>query len=162
MGFTHVWARVANPARPEKSIRLKMLVDSGAVYSVVPKKVLERLGIKPRSVRRFILADGTVIKRRMSGALFALRREEGVSPVIFGEEGDVALLGIVSLEALGLMLDPLRRQLRPLPLFLASSRHGRRRAEAATAPRRPARMPRWNLGARASGLLTSSALCENL
>jgi hypothetical protein len=39
--------------------------------------------------------------------------------VIFGEKDDSVLLGTVSLEALGLILDPLKRQLRPLPMLLA-------------------------------------------
>ena len=119
MGLTYVWARVANPAKPGRAVRLKFLVDSGASYSVVPEAALRRLGIVPRSTRSFILADGTDIKRRMAGALFSFRGEEGLSPVIFGEKGDAALLGMVSLEALGLILDPLQRCLRPMPMMLA-------------------------------------------
>jgi predicted aspartyl protease len=103
---------------------MRFLVDSGAVYSVVPAAALRRLGIEPRSTRSFLLADGSDIKRKMAGALFTFRGEEGLSPVIFGEKGDATLLGTVSLEALGLVLDPLQRQLRPMPMVLA--RGGRR------------------------------------
>lgn len=120
MGLTYVWARVANPAQPGKTARVRFLIDSGAAYSIVPADVLNRLGIKPRTVRSFMLADGTDIKRRMGTALFFYEGEEGGSPVIFGEEGDSALLGVVSLEALGLIFDPFQRQLRPLPMVLAS------------------------------------------
>jgi hypothetical protein len=42
-----------------------------------------------------------------------------MAPVIFGEKGDSTLLGIVTLEALGVILDPIRRELRPLPMILA-------------------------------------------
>jgi len=41
--------------------------------------------------------------------------------VIFGEKGDSTLLGAVTLESLGVWLDPLRRELRPLPMILAPS-----------------------------------------
>jgi len=41
------------------------------------------------------------------------------APVIFGRRGDASLLGVVTLEALGLRLDPLRRRLRPLRLMIA-------------------------------------------
>jgi len=44
MGITYVELEVANVAQPEKSQRLEFLVDSGAVYSVVPAAVLRRLG----------------------------------------------------------------------------------------------------------------------
>jgi clan AA aspartic protease len=121
MGLTFLRLTVSNPARPRKSARLEFLVDSGASYSVVPEGVLRRLGIKPSSTRTFILADGTSVQRRIGQALFRLNGQEGASPVIFGEQGDSTLLGIVSLEALGLILDPLRRELRPLPMILGGS-----------------------------------------
>jgi predicted aspartyl protease len=119
MGLTYIRATIANPARPRKSARLKFLVDSGALYSVAPASVLRRLGIKPLKTRSFILADGTEIKRALGEALFRMNHEVGTSPVIFGEKGDSVLLGSVSLEALGFILDPLKRELRPLPMLLA-------------------------------------------
>ena len=118
MGLTHVTARLANPARPGKTIRVRFLVDSGAVYSVVPATVLGRLGIQPHSSRTFMLADGTEITRRVGDATFQFGPHRGASPVIFGEEGDSALFGTVSLESLGLVLDPMKRVLRELPMVL--------------------------------------------
>ena len=118
MGLTYIRASIANPARPRRSARLRFLVDSGAQYSVVPTTVLRRLGIKPGKTKSFILADGTEIKRTVGQALFRMNGEEGASPVIFGEKGDSTLLGILSLEALGLVLDPFKRELRPLPMIL--------------------------------------------
>lgn len=115
MGITTIWVRIANAARPRKTLRLRVFVDSGAAYSVVPEPVLRKLGIKPVTVRHFSLADGTEIKRRMGGALFLYDGAKGISPVIFGEKGDSPVLGVVSLEALGFILDPLRRELRPMP-----------------------------------------------
>jgi predicted aspartyl protease len=98
-------------------------VDSGAVYSVVPGATLRRLGIQPHGSRSFILADGTEIKRKMGDAIFRVGRDSGTSPVIFGEKGDASLLGMVSLESLGLMLDPMKRELRPLPMVLGGQAH---------------------------------------
>ena len=120
MGLTYIQASIANPARPRRSARLKFLVDSGPLYSVVPAAVLRRLGIKPGTSKSFILADGTEVKRSLGQALFRLNGEEAASPVIFGAAGDSVLFGSVSLEALGLMLDPLKRELRPLPMMLAA------------------------------------------
>jgi len=48
MGLTHIEVVVASPGHPRKAARLRFLVDSGAVYSVVPGSVLRHLGIKPR------------------------------------------------------------------------------------------------------------------
>jgi clan AA aspartic protease len=121
MGLTFVKVRITNPANPQKSANLEFLVDSGAAYSVVPAAVLKRLGIKPTSKRTFILADGSSVERQMGNALFRLNGSEGASPVIFGQKDDSTLLGIVSLEALGLILDPLKRELRALPMVLGGS-----------------------------------------
>jgi predicted aspartyl protease len=119
MGLTYIEASIANPAKPRRSARLKLLVDSGALYSLVPGSVLRRLGIQPGKTRKFILADGTEIRRSLGEALFRINGEQGTSPVIFGEEGDSALLGSISLGVLGFILDPFKRELRPLPMRLA-------------------------------------------
>lgn len=118
MGLTHVAVEIANPARPARRARLKMLVDSGAAYSVVDRATLQKIGVRPSGTRTFILADGTEIVRRIGAALFRFRGEEGASTVIFGEPGDANLLGVVTLEELGLILDPLRRELRAMPMSL--------------------------------------------
>ncbi|MGH7427542.1 MAG: aspartyl protease, partial [Candidatus Methylomirabilaceae bacterium] len=98
--------------------RVRCLVDSGAAYSLIPKTTLRRIGIAPSRTRTFFLADGSEIRRQMGTAMFILNGEEGASPVVFGERGDSTLLGTVSLEALGVFLDPLRRELRPMPMLL--------------------------------------------
>ena len=121
MGLRYIRARITNPANPRRSVSLKLLVDSGAAYSVVPAAVLKRLGIRPTSKRTFILADGSSLERRMGNALFRFNGNEGASPVIFGQKDDSTLLGVVSLEAVGLILDPLKRELRPLPMVLGGS-----------------------------------------
>jgi clan AA aspartic protease len=118
MGLTYIKATVINPADPSKRLKVEFLVDSGAMYSVVPKTILKKLGIKSRETKTFTLADGTDITRKVGNALFALGHSERASPIIFGEKGDTPLLGMVSLEALGYILDPLRRELRPLPMVL--------------------------------------------
>ena len=120
MGLTHVYARVANPAQPKRAARVRFLVDSGAIYSLVPAPVLQRLGIRPHSSRTFLLADGTEITRAIGDAIFRIDDHRAASPVIFGEEDDAALLGTVSLESLGFVLDPIKRVLRPLPMVLGS------------------------------------------
>ena len=120
MGLTVLEVEVANTATPEISEKLEFVIDSGAVYSVVPTPVLEKLGIRPLAEQQFRLADGSKIVRKKGGAVFRYGERVGVADVIFGEEGDSNLLGALTLEALGLSLDPLKRELKPLPMILAS------------------------------------------
>ena len=56
----------------------------------------------------------------MGTAFFEIGARKGAATVIFGQPGDAPLLGALTLESLGLMLDPLRRKLRPLPSLLLS------------------------------------------
>ena len=118
--MTFLEIEVGNVAHPDVTERVEFLVDSGAVYSVVPTPILEKLGIEPLTEQQFRLANGAKITRRKGGAVFKYGDGIGVADVIFGEEGDHALLGSTTLEALGLALDPLRRELLPLPMMLAS------------------------------------------
>jgi predicted aspartyl protease len=124
MGLTVLTLEVANPADPERREAVEFLVDSGAVYSFVPRPVLERLGIQPHSRQRFRLADGSSIDRDRGDALFFYRGHRGASPVIFAEADDATLLGAVSLEALGFVLDAIRRDLLPLPMVIAGAPRG--------------------------------------
>jgi predicted aspartyl protease len=109
--------------KPSRFARRKavvgFLVDSGAVYSLVPAPTLKSLGIRPHRMVEFSLADGTSVARQVGDAYFELRGEGGAAPVIFGEEGDEPLLGATTLESLGLMLDPFKRRLIAMRMLLA-------------------------------------------
>jgi clan AA aspartic protease len=102
----------------EDAETVEFLVDSGAVYSVVHGEVLRRLGIRPHRTRRFSLADGQHIEREIGDAYFEYKGVGGAAPVVFGEPGDANLLGATTLEALELVLDRFKRELRPMTLSL--------------------------------------------
>jgi len=118
LGLTKLEIEVGNVANPEVMVPIEFIIDSGAIYSVVPSNILKKLGIKPREEQEFRLADGSKIIRRKGTALYKYGSKTGGADVIFGEEGDSVLLGAFTLEALGLALDPLKRELIPLPMVL--------------------------------------------
>jgi clan AA aspartic protease len=117
MAVTFLKVKVINPEHPKKMKECQFLVDSGAVYSVVPQNVLKSLGIKPTSSQEFILANGEIIKRPAGNAYFKYQGKVRAAPVIFGDR-EVFLLGATTIEAFGMILDPIRRELRPLPMVL--------------------------------------------
>lgn len=116
MGLTTVVARVGKGRRSQ---RLRFLVDSGASFSLLPERAWKRLGLKPLDRVTLVLADGTEIERPVSEAWFDYRGVRRTSPVILGSGPDEALLGAVTLETMGLMLNPLSRELLPMRLKLA-------------------------------------------
>jgi len=118
MGVARIRALVKKSHEARKAETVTFLVDSGAVYSVVQGGVLRRLGIRPHRTRAFHLADGQEIERRIGDAYFEYRGVGGAAPVFFGEPGDANLLGATTLEALELVLDPFKRELRPMTLSL--------------------------------------------
>ena len=133
MGLTTLIIEIANPAKPGKWESIELLVDSGAIYSVIPASTLRRLGIRSDGREEFVLADGSRITRRKGIAKFRYNERFGGGDVIFGEPGDSTLLGALTLEALGLTLDPLRRELKPLPMILGGWRPEKPRARRKSA-----------------------------
>lgn len=109
--MTRVQLTVKNPHQPAKKFAGNFLIDSGATYTVVPKNILQDLGIKPERDEIISLADGTIIRRKLGSALFEYKGIKSVAPVLFGEKDDSALLGVITLEVMGLVLDPLKRKL---------------------------------------------------
>lgn len=118
MGFTKLPIKIKNPAKPKNGEVLRFLVDSGALYSVVPAKKLSSLGIKPVFKQSFTLANGETIEWPVGNALFEYQGKQIASPVIFGEKDDVFLLGVITLESFGFILDPITRELRKVPMLL--------------------------------------------
>lgn len=114
MGISVIQARVFNPANLESKVELDFTVDSGAGYSVVPAIILEALGIRPHKTQAFFLANGDRVDRSLGIAGFEYQNEITAAPVIFGLEGDAALMGATTLEGFGFILDPFRRELRPM------------------------------------------------
>ena len=114
MGFTFVSMKIKKSSESSELIEERLLVDSGAIYTVVPEVDLKKLGIIAHSEEEFELANGEIIKRKVGDAHFEYKGKRGSAPVVFGEEGDSNLLGVLTLEALGFVLDPLKREIKPV------------------------------------------------
>jgi len=119
MGLTYIDGVVRVPGRKQRGRKIRFLVDSGAVYSVLRKGDWRALGLKPERELEFVLADGSAMTRGVSECTFELAGSRATSPVVLGETEDEALLGAVTLETLGLMLNPLSRTLQPMRMVLA-------------------------------------------
>ncbi|MCW3093852.1 MAG: hypothetical protein JWP81_4921 [Ferruginibacter sp.] len=119
MGITNAILKVKEHRKSEKVAEVNFLIDSGAVYSLVPGKILDELAIEPYKEMSFSLADGSTLKRKVCSAYFEYEGEGGPAPVLYGEEGDEPLLGATTLESLGLVLNPFTRTLHPMRMLLA-------------------------------------------
>ena len=112
MGSFRVDVEVENPARPgERRTVGSVLVDTGAELSWLPASVLESLGIERYATWRFRQADGTVLKRRTGSAWLHVAGKRTSDDVVFGEPGDLVLLGSRSLEGLNFRIEPVTKRL---------------------------------------------------
>ena len=104
-------------ATGERAVRF--LIDSGAVYSLLPEDAWQAIGLSPKREMDFALADGTTVRRAVSECHISLPQGEAHTPVILGLPGDMQpLLGVVTLEILGLVFDPFNRTLYPMRALL--------------------------------------------
>jgi predicted aspartyl protease len=118
VGLTYIDGAVTGPTGAPRAVRF--MVDSGAKYSLLPLADWRAIGLEPKRRMTFVLADGTMIERDVSECHIQLPQGEGQTPVILGEAGDdEALLGVVTLEILGFILNPFSRTLQPARLMLA-------------------------------------------
>ena len=116
MGITYTEGTLTGPTGKQAVVRF--LVDSGAMYTLVPHDVWKALDLVPKRSATFTMVDGTQISRTISECYLQLPEGDGHTPVILGEPGDEALLGVVTLENFGLMLHPFKRTLEPMRMLL--------------------------------------------
>ncbi len=112
MGTFRVDVELENPARPGDRRTLRaVLVDTGAELSWVPAEVLEALGIERCDKWRFRQADGTIRERWTGAAFIHVPGKRTSDEVVFGEPGDLVLLGSRTLEGLNYRIDLVTKRL---------------------------------------------------
>lgn len=98
---------------------VKCLVDTGAAFCQFPASFLTSLGVTRDRVVPVVLADGTGGESPAGWAEVFYQDRHAFTPVLFGAETSLALLGAHALEGLGLAADPVRRVLEPTRFPLA-------------------------------------------
>lgn len=117
VGFVKVRFRIINPVDREKYLDVEGVVDTGAIYTVVGRALLESIGLKSVEKRKF-RAFGGEVEREIGIAEVELMGRKGGITLIFGEKDDAAILGVTALEALGLEVDPIRNTLKEAQLLM--------------------------------------------
>ncbi|MEM2926008.1 MAG: aspartyl protease [Candidatus Bathyarchaeia archaeon] len=117
MGFIKVRFGVFNPRSPDKTLEVEGIVDTGAIYSVIPRKSLTDLGIKPLERRRFRTFGGYIERDLGEAGMELLGRRRTVT-VVMGDLEDQVVLGVTALESFGLEADPVRGTLKEAELLL--------------------------------------------
>jgi predicted aspartyl protease len=89
-----------------------LLVDSGSELTWLPASVLAEAGVTvAKRDEQFCLANGQTITRSIGYALLRAEGFETVDEVVFGQPGDLPLLGARTLEGFGAVVDARRKRL---------------------------------------------------
>ena len=120
MGTFFAEVQLASPARPARREIVKLLVDSGSLYTWVSAAVLRDRGIQPTERRRLLTIEGRTLDRGAAEVLITLEGRTLHTLCVFGESGDLAVLGAYTLEGFGLAIDPVHRRLVPAIVYGAA------------------------------------------
>jgi len=118
VGFVKVRVEVGNPEKPGFLKEVELVADTGVIYTVISREVLRELQIRSIGKRKFKLADGSVVEREVGIVQVKVKGRVAHTTVVFGEKGDVQVLGMTTLEELGLQVDPITGELKPMELLL--------------------------------------------
>jgi predicted aspartyl protease len=112
MGTFRIDIEIEHPAQLGHRSQLRnVLVDTGAELSWIPSEALDALGIEREKVWHFRQADGSVLSRSTGFVIVHVQGIKTADEVVFGEEGDLVLLGARSLEGLNLRVEPVGKRL---------------------------------------------------
>lgn len=115
MGLTYVTTKIMSLAKNGASYEAEFLVDTGAIDCLVPADHLVAAGIQPEGKTVYELANGQTVEYEVGFARVSFLGDETVSKVIFGPADSEPLLGAVALESVGVVVDPVTKELRRLP-----------------------------------------------
>jgi len=107
----------------DERVTLFAQAECGAVTraerSIDDRRLRERQNTSGADDRVATNQNGSIMQRGVSEARFTIEGRSRTSPVILGEAGEAALLGAVTLETLGLMVNPLNRRVLPMRMTLS-------------------------------------------
>lgn len=116
MGLTHIPVTVSNFVTNE-SFTATFLIDTGATDSMAPAAALKKIGIEPVTRRAYTLANGQSEVYELGDARLSFLEDTIAARLIFGPEGSEPILGVIALESIGLIVDPLNQKLRKISEF---------------------------------------------
>jgi len=125
MGTFYTSCLVENHVDRKKSVEVpKLLVDSGAEFTWINAETLKKIGVKrEKKDYTFVMANGQEITRAVGFAIIRVGGALTIDEVIFGEPGDLQILGARSLEGMNLRVDSRAKKLvAGGPILAATSR----------------------------------------
>jgi predicted aspartyl protease len=113
MGGFSAKLRIWNPDAPEKAEEVEAMVDTGAAFSWIHRERLERTGMTALRRMGFRAIDGSIIERDTAAIWVGSESFTGPDTVVVAERNDMEVIGVHTIEGLGLAADPVQKKLVP-------------------------------------------------
>jgi predicted aspartyl protease len=97
---------------PKGRQTVELIVDSGMTYSVLPRHLWRRLGVRRKRNEVFTLGDRTHLERDIGEGTFSLGGWRRRIEVVLGKPNDMGILGTAALSKFGVVYNPYERTLR--------------------------------------------------
>ena len=121
MSAFSVMLQVWNPAQPGEVEELSAVVDLHSTFSWISRARLERLGVSPSRKMRFRLKGEGIVERDVASVYIALKNGPVGDLVVMAEAGEPEIMGAHTIDALGMVVDPVQRKLVPTVMWALSS-----------------------------------------
>ena len=113
MGTVTATIEVGDP-QGQNFREIELEVDTGSTFTALPREMLEALGVPVNRTAQSRLADGTTEAVELGETTIRLAGQQFTTTVIFAEETEPSLLGVVTLEQALLAVDPVNNELVPV------------------------------------------------
>jgi predicted aspartyl protease len=113
MGVFYVGCKVENHKDQKRAAVVpKLLVDTGSEFTWLPGETLQRIGVEPVKKDLLIqMANGQLLTRSVGYAILRVDKYETIDEVVFGQKGDLSLLGSRAMEGMNVHVDARRKRL---------------------------------------------------
>lgn len=123
MGYVRVKGSIGDPEK-RAVIEVDFLADTGAFFTAIPPELAKKLDIKAVSRTKATLADKREVEIGLSYAYMEISDRSAVLPVAIMEVPE-PLLGVTTLEGLGLKVDPTNGSIEKTRTFAVGMLHAR-------------------------------------
>jgi predicted aspartyl protease len=116
---TIIKATSTSDIRLERAENVDTVVDTGSTFTTIGRETLQRIGVQKIGTTEVTLANGNRVLKDYGGALLVVEGRPVICTVIFGDPGDLCLLGATTLEQACFGVDPLNKKLVPISAIQA-------------------------------------------
>jgi clan AA aspartic protease len=117
MGHIEVEVVLSN-IQQTKSIKINAFVDTGATLSVIPEEISKELNLSKTGEKAKVLTAKGIEELELAHATIEIMGKKRIMPVLVSKQIDKVLIGVTTLEAMNLKVNPVTQQLEEVIAFL--------------------------------------------